>query len=203
MLQAISLLCLRGERELFRNLDFALGAGEMLLVSGRNGAGKTSLLRLVCGLARPEAGEVRWAGENVRSRRETYARAMAYLGHHNGVKDELTPLENLRASAALAGIATDESALRAALDRVGLAECEDLPARHLSQGQKRRAALARLTLADACLWVLDEPLASLDVNAAALLEGMLASHLGRGGVVVLTTHQPLGMRPTREIRIGD
>lgn len=202
MLEAISLQCVRGERELFHDLSFALGSGEMLLVSGPNGAGKTSLLRLLCGLSPPASGEIRWQGESVPAQRSEYCRHMAYLGHHNGVKEELTPLENLRVATAVAGVATAEEKMSAALDRVGLAGYEELPAKLLSQGQKRRVALARLLLADARLWILDEPLAALDVQAVALVEEMLAAHLASGGLAVLTTHQPLNISCNFEIRVG-
>lgn len=202
MLEAISLQCVRGERELFNNLSFALDSGEMLLVSGPNGAGKTSLLRLLCGLSPPASGEIRWQGESVRAQRSEYCRHMAYLGHHNGVKEELTPLENLRVATGVAGVDAGDVKLHAALDRVGLAGYEELPAKLLSQGQKRRVALARLLLADASLWILDEPLAALDVQAVALVEDMLAAHLAGGGLAVLTTHQPLNISFNFEIRIG-
>jgi heme exporter protein A len=202
MLEAISLQCVRGERELFNNLSFSLGSGQMLLLSGPNGSGKTSLLRLLCGISPPASGEVRWQGESVRSRRGEYCRGMTYLGHHNGVKEELTPLENLRMATAVADIVAGEDTIRAALDRVGLAGYEELPAKQLSQGQKRRVALARLLLARAPLWILDEPLAALDVQAVALVEEVLAAHLAEGGLAVLTTHQPLNVRIDVEIRVG-
>jgi heme exporter protein A len=202
MLEAISLQCVRGERELFNNLSFSLGSGQMLLLSGPNGSGKTSLLRLLCGISPPASGEVRWQGESVLSRRGEYCRGMTYLGHHNGVKEELTPLENLRMATAVADIVAGEDTIRAALDRVGLAGYEELPAKQLSQGQKRRVALARLLLAKAPLWILDEPLAALDVQAVALVEEVLAAHLAEGGLAVLTTHQPLNVRIDVEIRVG-
>ena len=202
MLEAISLQCVRGERELFHDLSFVLSSGEMLLVSGPNGSGKTSLLRLLCGLSPPASGEIRWQGESVRAQRSEYCRHMTYLGHHNGVKEELTPLENLRVAAGVASVDVVETRLHAALDRVGLAGYEELPAKLLSQGQKRRVALARLLLADARLWILDEPLAALDVQAVALVEEMLAAHLAGGGLAVLTTHQPLNISVNVEIHVG-
>lgn len=202
MLEAISLQCVRGERELFNGLSFALAAGEMLLLSGPNGAGKTSLLRLLCGVSPPESGELRWRGTRINGSRSEYCRQMVYLGHHNGIKEELTPLENLRVQAAVMDVTVQDSALYAALQRVGLGGFEELPARFLSQGQKRRVALARLLLADALLWILDEPLAALDVQAVALVESLLEAHLAKGGMAVLTTHQPIGVRVSLEIKVG-
>ncbi|TCV89509.1 cytochrome c biogenesis heme-transporting ATPase CcmA [Sulfurirhabdus autotrophica] len=202
MLEAISLQCVRGDRELFNNLNFALGSGEMLLVSGSNGTGKTSLLRLLCGLAQPATGEVHWQGENIQDQRSEYCHSMAYLGHHNGVKEELSPLENLSFAATVAGVVAPEDKIGEVLNRVGLCGCEELPAKMLSQGQRRRIALARLLLAESRLWILDEPLAALDVQAVALVEEMLSEHLTGGGLVVLTTHQPLKISFNFEIRVG-
>lgn len=191
MLSVHGLACERGERLLFRNLDFELGQGDALLVRGGNGRGKTSLLRILCGLSTPAAGEVRWRGEAVGRAREQYGREMAYVGHANGIKDDLTPLENLRLAAALGGRGLGEDAAQAALARVGLARCVDLPARVLSFGQRRRVALAGLATAGALLWILDEPLTGLDVDGVAMVEAMIGDHVRAGGLAVMTTHQPL------------
>jgi heme exporter protein A len=205
MLSAHGLACERGERLLFRNLDFELGTGEALLVRGGNGRGKTSLLRILCGLSAPAAGEVRWRGEAIGRAREQYGREMAYVGHANGIKDDLTPLENLRLAAALNGRMLGEDAAQAALARVGLARCVDLPARVLSFGQRRRVALAGLATAGARLWILDEPLTGLDVDGVAMVEAMIGDHVRAGGLAIMTTHQPLrleGLVP-QTLSVGD
>lgn len=204
VLSAHGLECARGDRTLFTGLGFELGAGELLLVQGGNGQGKTSLLRLLTGLSGPVAGEVRWCGQAIARAREDYHRAMAYLGHANGIKEDLTPLENLRFKAGLAGQSLDEDLAESTLRRLGLGRCLDLPARVLSFGQRRRVALAGLLTAGALLWILDEPLTGLDVHGVALVEGLLREHLGRGGLVVMTTHQPLTLDgvAVRAIQVG-
>jgi heme exporter protein A len=180
-LEVHALACERGERLLFRQLSFTLDAGQMLLVQGGNGQGKTSLLRLLAGLGRPDAGQVCWRGE------------MAYLGHANGIKDELDPAENLRFNHGLHDRPFDIDRAIATLERLGLARCLGLPCRALSFGQRRRVALAALLLAEARLWILDEPLTGLDVHAVALVEGLIRDHLQAGGLVVATTHQALNL----------
>ena len=205
MLAVHDLACERGERLLFRNLDFALGEGEALLVRGGNGRGKTSLLRILCGLSAPAAGEVRWRGEPIARAHERYGRDMAYVGHANGIKDDLTPLENLRLAAALGGRTLGEGAAQAALAQVGLARCVDLPARVLSFGQRRRVALAGLATAGALLWILDEPLTGLDVDGVAMVESLIRDHVAAGGLAVMTTHQPLrlGALAPRTLSVGE
>jgi len=193
LLSVHDLACARGERLLFKDMNFSLKEGELLLVQGGNGQGKTSLLRLLTGLARPEAGEVRWCGEAIGRVSEVYHAAMCYLGHANGVKDDLDPLENLRFSDGLHGRAFDRSRAVATLEQLGLTRCLDLPCRVLSFGQRRRVALAALLLAGATLWILDEPLTGLDVHAVALMEGLIREHLKAGGMVVATTHQALNL----------
>lgn len=190
MLESIDLECVRGERLLFSGLSFRVDAGICLHVAGPNGAGKTSLQRIVCGLLTPSAGEIRYQGENIRRLREEYWQALAYVGHLNGVKDDLSAEENVFFAAGLAGRVAHRDEVRHALDQVGLKGFEAQLARHLSQGQKRRVALARLFLAaQAPVWVLDEPFTALDVRGVAALSALIASHLARGGIVVLTTHQ--------------
>jgi heme exporter protein A len=203
MLDANDLECLRGTRRLFAGISFALAPGECLQVHGANGSGKTSLLRIVCGLSRPERGTVRWNGEPIDDAADVYRGELAFCGHANALKEDLTPAENLVASAALYGTpATDDSA-RAALDAFGILSLEALPVRALSQGQKRRVALARLAICPRRLWILDEPLAALDARAAETLAARLDSHLAQGGLAVLTSHQPIELRaPMRSLALS-
>lgn len=197
MLSTHDLACLRGDRRLFRDLSINLQPGRLLRVEGANGSGKTSLLRLLAGLALPAAGEVRWQGQPIRRQREAYAQALVYLGHLGGLKDELTPLENLRIEADLCGLPAPAAALSAALEHWGLARQAKLPLRVLSAGQKRRAALARLNLAAAPLWILDEPFNALDVDAVAALGRQIEAHLARGGLAVVTSHMALPIAPAQ------
>ncbi len=194
----------RGDRTLFKDLDYGLAAGELLLVEGPNGSGKTTLLRTICGLLMPGAGEILWNGENIRSLREEYARDVLYMGHLNGIKNDLNAIENLHISATLDGDTVTESQVFDALVRMGLAGLEDLPTKVLSQGQKRRVALARLLLSSASLWVLDEPFVALDVKAVDQLLGIIAAHVAGGGMAVLTTHQEVALPAgqVRRLRLG-
>ncbi|TAL21227.1 MAG: cytochrome c biogenesis heme-transporting ATPase CcmA, partial [Nitrospirae bacterium] len=157
MLEGKDLGCVRGARALFSHLNFTLRDGELLQVQGANGSGKTSLLRMLCGLTPVAEGEIRWGGAEIGGLGEAYREDLLYLGHHNAIQESLTARENLQATAALAGVALDDGEAGAALRRIGLRGREDLPARFLSQGQKRRVALARLMWSRAQLWVLDEP----------------------------------------------
>lgn len=189
MLTVSGLECRRGGRALFSGLSFGLQPGELLHIQGVNGSGKTSLLRILAGLSRQDAGGVRWNGTDIRESREDYASSLLYLGHQPAVKDDLTVAENLSVSLRMAGLEPSYQGLEAALEIVGLARRVNLPARVLSQGQRRRLALARLWLDTRPLWVLDEPFTALDMHATALLESRLDRHLSEGGMVVLTTHQ--------------
>jgi heme exporter protein A len=182
--------CVRGTRTLFTNLSAVIDPGQMLRVRGENGSGKTSLLRMLCGLSMPERGEIHWSGQPVGSQREAFNAQLIYLGHAPALKDELSALENLQASQGLAGRPWREPEALAALAQAGLRGRERLPARVLSQGQRRRAGLARLALGQAAgLWVLDEPFNALDDVACGWLQGLVDAQLARGGVVVLTNHQ--------------
>ncbi len=202
MLQAVGLECVRGQRRLFRDLSFQVDSGELLWVGGPNGSGKTSLLRILCALLPPESGEVRWRGKPVRRLTESYRAELLYLGHAAALKDDLTAAENLRFSLAQHGVECDERSLQDALARFGLAGREDLPARALSQGQKRRVALARMAFGSAqLLWILDEPLTALDVVAVDLVRGELDVHLARGGLVILTSHQEVDFAGLRTRRL--
>jgi heme exporter protein A len=201
MLQTVDLECTRGERLLFARLDFTVEAGTCLHIAGENGSGKTSLLRILCGLLSPTGGEVRWESENIRKLREEYWQQLAYVGHLNGVKDDLTALENVRYGAAVTGRAAPVERAREALAELALSGFEGSLARFLSQGQKRRVALARLFLAEAAqLWILDEPFTALDVRGVAVLSDLIGRHTARGGIVVLTTHQDVPL-PGRVARL--
>lgn len=196
MLEVSNLACSRGDHRLFAGLSFALHSGQIMQIQGANGSGKTSFLRTLCGFIQPDEGKIAWQGVDVRDLAEDYFARVLYLGHLNAIKDELSALENLRISAGLSGIKLDESDAIAALRRMGLKGRERLPAKVLSQGQRRRVALARLLVSDAVLWILDEPLAALDVNAVALIEELLDEHLAKQGMVIFTTHQPLKVAGT-------
>ncbi len=191
MLQGINLACIRGDRELFKNINFSLEAGGLMQVHGPNGSGKTSLLRMLCGLSNPAAGEIRWCGTAIRSLDGDYFAAVTYIGHLSGTKDDLTVIENLRISSALAGFEISAEQASEALKCMGLSERESLPVKVLSQGQRRRVALARLLVCKTPLWILDEPLVALDVMAVKLIQGLLELHLQQGGMVVMTTHQEI------------
>jgi len=189
MLEVSNLACVRGDNQLFENLSFALTEGEVLYVHGPNGSGKTTLLRAICGLVIPEAGEIAWGGEETRKLAEDYRRHIAYFGHLNGLKEELTALENLAISARLAGVEVTEEQISSVLAALGVEVCQELPASVLSQGQKKRTALARFVLNKNKLWILDEPFTALDVAAVAVLQNVIIEHVQQGGMVVLTTHQ--------------
>lgn len=191
MLEISDLACSRGDHRLFSGLSFSLSAGELLQIEGVNGSGKTSLLRALCGFLMPDAGTIRWRGENIRTLREDYHADLVYLGHLNAIKDDLDALENLRINAGMAGCRLDGKEAVAALRRMGLRGRETLPVKVLSQGQRRRVGLARLLVGHAPLWILDEPLTALDVGAVGLMQELIGGHLANGGMVVYTTHQPL------------
>jgi heme exporter protein A len=200
VLEAAGLSCERGGRTLFRELSFALADGQALRIAGPNGSGKTSLMRILCGLLAPAAGEVRWMGEPIGHLAEDYHRSLVYIGHAPALKDELTPLENLEIATRLAGSAPRAEALGSALSALAV---PDLPVRKLSQGQRRRAALARLLVSPAALWLLDEPFAALDTSAASRLEELMARHVRAGGALVYTSHQPSALdRDSRMVQLG-
>lgn len=191
LLEVSKLGCVRGDRRLFKGLDLSLAAGTFLQVTGPNGSGKTSLLRILCGLLAPAEGEIRWQGENIRSLGEDYFTSVTYLGHRHGVKDELSGVENLRISNALSGIEISKERAVNVLERMGLAGRESLPARLLSEGQRRRVALARLLTCGTTLWLLDEVMTSLDKGAVALIRSLIEEHLAGGGIAIVATHQEL------------
>ena len=187
MLEATELAGERGGQRLFSHLGFALGEGSLLRVRGANGSGKTTLLRMLAGLTRPAAGSIRWLGKDIG---DEYRRQMLFIGHAPAIKDELTVFENLAFASRLFCLGSSDLKIRDALERLGIARLTDLPGRYLSQGQRRRAALARLALSAAVpLWLLDEPFAALDEEAIAQVSALCASQLAAGGILVLTSHQ--------------
>ncbi|MGI6409473.1 MAG: cytochrome c biogenesis heme-transporting ATPase CcmA [Gammaproteobacteria bacterium] len=203
-LQARGLTCERDWRVLFSGLELQLEYGQMLQVSGPNGSGKTSLLRLLAGLMQPTAGEILYLGIPLGRQRHELARHSLWIGHAAGIKGLLTPEENLAWLTALQNSASDE-AIAEALQAVGLKGFEDVPCHTLSAGQQRRVGLARLYLPEApALWILDEPFTALDKKAVAQLEQHLAGHCERGGMVIFTTHHELQHRPASfcELELG-
>jgi heme exporter protein A len=191
MLEVSNLACSRGDHRLFSGLSFNLQPGQIMQVQGVNGSGKTSLLRTLCGFLTPDEGDIAWRGESIRELDEDYYAEMLYLGHLNAIKDELSALENLRISSGLSGLELNEKEAIVALRQMGLRGREMLPTKVLSQGQRRRVALARLLVSDAKLWILDEPLTALDVGAVGLIQELISHHLAQQGMVIFTTHQSL------------
>jgi heme exporter protein A len=191
-LAASALACERDDRVLFRDLAFAVNAGEVLFVEGRNGSGKTTLLHILAGMRRPDEGDVLWCGRAVGRFDSEFRAQVAFVGHTNGVKSDLSAQENLRVARALSvpGVLHPD----AALERVGLAGFEDVETRRLSAGQRRRVALARLLVVAAPLWILDEPFSSLDRHGTALMEETVAWHVREGGLAVVTAHHEADFR---------
>lgn len=188
--EAQALACEKGDRLLFENLNFNLIPGQVLQIKGANGSGKTSLLRMLCGFSQPQIGQLHWFTDEDTPLHRPPPTDIAYLGHTPGIKSALSAEENLHIARRLSGpchTLSDEQALA----RVGLSGFEDQQCRHLSAGQRRRVALARLLVIDTVLWILDEPLTSLDTDGIALVEALLSAHLAQGGMAVLSTHQPL------------
>lgn len=198
MLEARELLCERDERTLFSGLSFTLNAGEWVQITGSNGAGKTTLLRLLTGLSRPDAGEVLWQGQPLHQVRDSYHQNLLWIGHQPGIKTRLTALENLH----FYHRDGDAAQCLEALAQAGLAGFEDIPVNQLSAGQQRRVALARLWLTRATLWILDEPFTAIDVNGVDRLTQRMAQQTEQGGIVILTTHQPLNVAESKIRRIS-
>lgn len=188
MFEAKSLECVRDDRLLFNDLSFAVAESEVLQIEGANGSGKTSLLRILCGLRLPEAGQVLWQEESIISNREDYYASMVYIGHLPCVKGDLTVLENVRSLLDTRSLSLSNEQIEVALAKVGLASYEDVPGKALSSGQRRRILLAFIELSQAKLWILDEPLTALDVQGVTLMESMIMEHKQAGGSVVFTTH---------------
>ena len=188
---------MRNDRLLFEHLDIGLEAGQMLVVEGPNGCGKTSLLRILTGLRLADGGEVLWRGEPIDRLAGDYFEQVNYVGHHDGVKHELSCLENLRLARAM-GVPSQLD-LDDVLDRVNLYAYGETEAGSLSAGQKRRLALARLIATDAMLWILDEPFTSLDKASMAMFSGMFEQHLQQRGVIVMTSHHDISL-PTQALQ---
>jgi heme exporter protein A len=186
-----ALACTRGQRLVFRDLNFAISTGRALAIEGPNGAGKTSLLRLIAGFLSPAAGTIRLqTGGAEISDGEERGKYIGWLGHSDGVKPQLSVAENLKFFAELYGA---ETPIESALSEVGLVRLADLPGQYLSAGQKKRLALARLKLCNRPLWLMDEPLASLDADGKKLAANLISAHCASGGIVVAATHEPLGI----------
>jgi len=195
-----SISCSRGYRDLFTGLDFQLSAGQVLRVEGKNGSGKTSLLRIMSGLAQPLEGEVLWKGKKIHHPESEYFQDLLFIGHRAGIKFELTPIENLCMAKALNG-SKSENGIEEALYQVGLYGFEETPCANLSAGQKRRVALAQLYLTQSKVWILDEPYTSLDVAAVANFEELFTQHVNNGGSLVITSHQPVNLKISEQYRI--
>ncbi len=202
MLEIVNLTCARGDRPLFQDLNFSLKPSEFLHVQGANGSGKTTLLRTLCGLSQPAAGEIRWNGARTNEDVENFRRQLCYVGHHNGLQGEFTAAENLAFHLTLAGDPGPTS-IQEALGQLGLTAVAHLPAKLLSQGQKRRLGLARFLITQKPLWIMDEPITALDVRSAARMTSYFTAHLDRGGLIVLTSHQEmtLASHPLRSLNL--
>ncbi len=198
MLEARKLRCERDERILFSDLSFLVKAGEWIQITGGNGVGKTTLLRLLSGLARPDVGGVYWQAQPLHRVRDSYQQNLLWIGHQPGIKTRLSALENLR----FFHHDGDAAQCMNALAQAGLAGYEDIPVNQLSAGQQRRVALARLWLTRATLWILDEPFTAIDMNGVERLTQRMAQHTERGGIVILTTHQPINMATDKIRRIA-
>lgn len=200
MLEAENLSCTRGDRALFSGLSIAIESGQLLHVTGRNGSGKTTLLRTFCGLTQPASGTIRWRGQSIDTIGEAYHAELAYVAHANGIQGDLTLPENLRIAACLGG-QTEPAHADQALERLGLAAYRAFPAKILSEGQKRRLALARLFLDDKPLWVLDEPFSALDTESIEIVTALILEHVQSGGLVVLTSHLELNLESRHVVQI--
>ena len=189
LLQGVDLSCIRDDRVLFEGLSFELSAAQVLLLEGKNGSGKTSLLRILCGFREADAGQVKWCGDAIND--SEYYVDMAYVGHLDGVKKELTVFENLKVSLALGQ--AGQYSIQQALAKVQLDDFDDALVQTLSAGQKRRLSLARLLITKNRLWILDEPFTSLDKAGIALIEALMTEHCTNGGMIVLTSHHDIDL----------
>jgi heme exporter protein A len=197
-LKGDDLSCIRDDRVLFEELVFELIPGQVLLLEGKNGSGKTSLLRILCGFREPDTGQVTWCGDAINDSR--YYADMAYVGHLDGVKKELTVLENLKVSLALGR--TGQYSIQQALNKVHLVNYEDALVQSLSAGQKRRLSLARLLITQNIVWILDEPFTSLDKQGIMLIESLMSEHCAKGGMIILTSHHDIDLHGVDVQRIN-
>ncbi|GAD78899.1 putative ABC transporter ATP-binding protein [Vibrio ezurae NBRC 102218] len=204
MLQVTGLSAIRDERILFEDLSFSMKAGDLVQIEGRNGTGKTTLLRIVAGLGDKEAGEIEWKQQSIFSDRDSFHQDLLFLGHQTGVKRDLSAFENLSFYLNISGQSYTHDEVWQALTKVGLAGREDVPVAQLSAGQQRRVALARLWLSQHPLWILDEPLTAIDKQGVKVLEQLFLQHTKQGGMVLLTTHQDMfeNCHTLRKIRLG-
>jgi len=200
-LEARGLACIRDDRTLFDDLSFRLSSGQVLLLEGRNGSGKTSLLRILCGMRQPDGGGLYWEGEDIFRLGPEYHEQIAYVGHRDGVKHDLTARENLKMARGL-GAPNTEVSIDEALDQVELWGFDDIPARNLSAGQQRRLALARLLVTRANLWILDEPFTSLDSHGIGIVESLFENHVAGGGMLAVTSHHAVSLNDTDIVRIN-
>lgn len=198
--EAKNLSCIRDDRLLFENLSFSLFPSEVLVIEGRNGSGKTSLLRILCGFRLQDDGDIEWCGRSITHSSSMYSEELTYVGHKNGIKDDLTVEENLKMGRAL-GIASDLTDAQV-LQRVGLSGFEDVQALNLSAGQRRRLSLARLLLTTSRVWILDEPFTSLDTHGISVFEEMMQEHVNRQGMLIMTSHHPVHLPEANIKRIN-
>lgn len=197
-----NLQCTRGDRQLFSGLDFQLNPKQLLFLEGKNGSGKTTLIRTLCALFVADKGDILWQNQSIQHHLDHYRDALFYLGHLNAIKGDLTALENLRFNHALSGQSSDDDTLLDALEQIGLFGYEDFPTRQLSQGQKRRVALARLLINTSPLWILDEPFVALDSAAVHLLQRIISQHIKANGMAIITTHQAVPLTEGKIQRIN-
>ncbi|AET16204.1 TPA: cytochrome c biogenesis heme-transporting ATPase CcmA [Pasteurella multocida] len=200
-LKTEKLACQRGDKILFTALNLTVNSGDFIQIEGHNGIGKTSLLRILVGLAQQLEGNIFWNSELIQKQREEYQYNLLYLGHHSGIKPELTAWENLKFYQHISASEQGEEILWQVLETVGLLGREDIPAAQLSAGQQRRIALARLWLSKAPLWILDEPFTAIDKKGVQVLTALFEQHVQKGGMVIFTSHQDVQSHLLTKVRL--